>query len=108
MTHEDIREIAAKAWEEVKPSTDPPFTQCATVHQSSLAYKVENVAKSGSAGDDFERAALAILTRPVEAPSIYIRVDLPPIEADPVVVIPSEVTPPEVKSIKQPKPKAKK
>lgn len=64
MTHSDALNIAAKAWEQVKPEDDPPFEQCAQDHKFRLAYKVESVAKTGTCEDDFDRAVHAILNPP--------------------------------------------
>jgi hypothetical protein len=69
MTHSDALNIAAKAWEQVKPEDDPPFEQCAQDHKFRLAYKVESVAKTGTCEDDFDRAVHAILNPQPEAAS---------------------------------------
>ena len=90
MTHEESRNIAAKAWEKVKGGSDPSFNQCATIHQAHLAYKVESVAKTGTAEDDFDRAAQAILSKPTEVvlvhqtePKILVLSETPPVARKP-------------------------
>lgn len=69
MTHQDALNIAAQAWEQVKPEDDPPFERCVQGHQFRLADKVREVAKGGNPDDDFDRAVQAILNPPQEAAS---------------------------------------
>jgi hypothetical protein len=110
MTPQDAMNIAAKAWERVKPEDDPPFDQCAPDHKFRLAYKVESVAKTGRIEDDFDSEVYAILNPPQGVSPMTPIPDAPsePASEATTAGVAADVTPAPVMP-KQPKaPKAKK
>lgn len=90
MTPQDAMNIAAQAWEQVKPEDDPPFEQCAPDHKFRLAYKVESVAKTGTLEDDFDRAVYAILHPPQGVSPVTPIPDAPAKAEEPVSQVASE------------------
>jgi hypothetical protein len=68
MLDSEARKIAAQAWAQVKAADDPGFGACAPDHQSKLAYKAINVAKSGTREDAFDEAVHAILSATPQSP----------------------------------------
>jgi len=60
--------IAAQAWSKVKPAEDPEFNGCSLSHRENLIAQVERLAATGSARNDFEKAAKEIMDSQLKAP----------------------------------------
>lgn len=83
MLDSEARTIAAQAWAQVKSADDPGFEACAEDHKSKLAYKVQNVAKSGTREDAFDEAVHAILNAPLALTEPEAPVEAAQVEAAP-------------------------
>lgn len=56
-----IEQVAAMAWDLMKPDDDPMFSGCHQDHQSKLIYHAQDVQKTGVADDPFEKMVAAVL-----------------------------------------------
>lgn len=62
-----IEQVAAIAWDLVKPDDDPLFSGCHRDHQEKLIYHARDVQRTGIVGDDFERKVAEVLANPEAA-----------------------------------------
>ena len=73
-----IEQVAAIAWDLVKPDDDPLFSGCHRDHQEKLIYHARDVQRTGIVGDDFERKVAEVLTSPeVAITEIKAKLELP-------------------------------
>lgn len=69
MHFNDVLSLAARAWHEIKPASDPEFNNCAITHRENLGAAAQAVIDSGLAFSEFDKAVLRIAKSDAEAKS---------------------------------------
>lgn len=93
MHFNEIINLAARAWHEIKVAADPEFNDCQITHREQLGAAAKGVVDSGQAFSPFEQAVLRLYRADMEAKSEaeQILADNPTLHGDEVMHIASGV-----------------